>query len=194
MTDPHTSIGASRPRRAAGRPGSLPRACVSVVVAATHVLLAANAAAQDPMTLNDCIDYALDNSRELARLRRVYEGQRLTTRIHRGKFRPKVNASTSHSLEGRHIGSDRVVQQRERVGTAEMSESAAKSNSIRSAASRSTPTNVIAARPQTSTVCLNSVVMLLFPMRSLNARVPIPATPKLKWIPTEHRGCWIRCG
>ena len=73
------------------------------------LLAAGNGAAQDRMTMEDCVGYAFEHSRELARLKLVYEGQLLTTGIHRGKFRPTLNASTNHTLDAEHTRGSATV-------------------------------------------------------------------------------------
>lgn len=45
------------------------------------------------MTLERCVEYGLEHSRELAQLRIVLSSQELTTRIQRGKYRPVLTLS-----------------------------------------------------------------------------------------------------
>ena len=49
----------------------------------------------DVLGMDDCIGYALEHSRELAKRELTHEGQRLTTLIRRGKFRPVLSGSES---------------------------------------------------------------------------------------------------
>ncbi len=58
-----------------------------------------SASAQDAMTLKNCTDYARNHSRELAKRRLALEGQELTTRIRRGKFRPTLSGSVDQGIE-----------------------------------------------------------------------------------------------
>ncbi len=55
------------------------------------------------MTLEQCVDYALEHSRELAQLRITLGKQELTTKINRGKFRPTLTVSGD-----RESGDDRT--------------------------------------------------------------------------------------
>jgi outer membrane protein TolC len=50
-------------------------------------------AQQQPMTLEQCMDYALEHSRDLAQLRITLDNQQLTTKISRGKYRPILSLS-----------------------------------------------------------------------------------------------------
>lgn len=81
--------------------------------AAIMLLLALvqGASAQNVMTLKDCTDYALRHSRELARRQLALEGQELTTRIQRGKFRPDLIGSAERGIEARDSRLSATVQQ-----------------------------------------------------------------------------------
>jgi len=67
------------------------------------LLLICSASAQQAMTLEQCVDYALEHSRELAQLRITLGKQELTTKINRGKFRPTLTVSGD-----RESGDDRT--------------------------------------------------------------------------------------
>ena len=74
------------------------RQCIILLVATLCVLRAA-AVVTEPMTLEDCTDYAQQHSRELAQLRLALENQELTTRIERGKFIPNFSLSGETQLD-----------------------------------------------------------------------------------------------
>jgi len=64
------------------------------------------------MTLEQCVDYGLEHSRELARLRITLGNQELTTKINRGKYRPTLALSGEReSGDGGTSGSASLKQE-----------------------------------------------------------------------------------
>ena len=83
------------------------------VTAAILTLLVSLApvAARDAMTLEDCTDYAVSHSRELAKRRLALDGQELTTHIRRGKFRPTLSGSADRGIDEDELGASATVKQ-----------------------------------------------------------------------------------
>jgi len=58
-----------------------------------------SAVAQESLSLNECLAYALVNSRELHKLRIAQDSQKLNTMVRRGKFRFGISANSSHGID-----------------------------------------------------------------------------------------------
>ncbi|MBN2449785.1 MAG: TolC family protein [Lentisphaeria bacterium] len=51
------------------------------------------------LDIEECVRYGLEHSREIGRRRLAYEGQRFTTLVRRGKFRPVLSAELTHTVD-----------------------------------------------------------------------------------------------
>jgi outer membrane protein TolC len=73
-------------------------------IAACLLLTACAVNAQQALTLEQCISYALEHSRDLAKRELSHQGQQFTTMIERGRFRPILRAEADHELDGETTG------------------------------------------------------------------------------------------
>jgi len=87
----------------------------------TFCLLAALCAnAREKLSLNECVDYALANSRELHKLRIAQDSQKLNTLVRRGKFRFGISASANHAIDDKDTTSS-VTLKKELPGSIDVS-------------------------------------------------------------------------
>ena len=88
------------------------RRILKLLLATCLVLSTCSLAQEKALTLEDCANYGLEHSRELAKLRLALEDSELSTRVNWGKFRPKFNAEASSELEANtESGSGTLTQE-----------------------------------------------------------------------------------